>query len=106
MITADNSMVLRRWRGLALELIYASFRNRGPAIDHVMLSGMMQRLGQNICVNDVIFVLRWLKDCHYVEYIETKNRYTNEVSIAQLKITRSGCDVAEGIAEDPAILIL
>lgn len=105
-MTADNNMAVRRWRGQALELIYASFRNRGPAIDHIMLFGMMQQLGQDLGVNDVIFVLRQLHDRGYVEYVETKNRYTNEVSISQLKITPSGCDLVERSAEDPAVLVL
>jgi hypothetical protein len=105
-MTVNNNVALRRWRGLALELIYESFRNHGRAIDHVMLWGMMQQLGQDLGGFDVIFVLRQMKDRRYIEYVESRNRLTNEVSLSQLKITPAGCDLVEKSAEDPAILLL
>lgn len=91
---------------MALELVYGAFRNRTAALDHIMLWAMMQQLGQDLGVNDVIFIVRTLGDRNYVTYKEDKNRITNEVSISKLMITPSGCDIVEKNCEDPAVMIL
>jgi uncharacterized protein YciU (UPF0263 family) len=96
-----------RWRGLALELIYSTFRKRLPAYDHVMLADVMRSVGgQDLGENDVIFVLRQLHDRGYLTYRETKNRWTNEVTIADIQITPKGCNIVEGVERDPAVRIL
>jgi hypothetical protein len=102
----EKGLVERRWRGMALELIYAAFRNRTGVIDNDLLLAMMQGLGQSLGEDAMIFVLRSLGDRKYITYDEVKDKKTNEVRIQNLRITPLGCDVVERSSVDPAVLIL
>ena len=104
--SAQNA-VLRRQRGLALELIYTEFKKKGVHYDHISLCENMQALGQTVYYNDVIFILRQLKDRGYLAFNEmVVNRSTGELLISEIRITSAGQDIVEHVASDPAVLIL
>jgi hypothetical protein len=103
--TAENA-AKRRWRGLALELVYAELRRKGVTYDDVMLWSNMQGLGQTLALNDVIFILRQLKDRAYLGYQEYTDRRTGETRMEHIRITTHGQNLVEQIEEDPAVLIL
>lgn len=107
-VTMAENAAKRRWRGLALELVYAELRRKGVTYDDVMLWSNMQGLGQSLGLNDVIFILRQLKDRDYLSYQEYKDRRTGETRMEHIRITRQGQDLVEQVSgvEDPAVLIL
>jgi hypothetical protein len=105
-MTNPNPTVLTRWRGIVLELVYDAFRKKEPRYDYVMLWGMMRKLGQDLGLNDVIFVLRQLQDRGYVDFTEEKNKFTNETRITDVVIEPKGCDLVEQLSKDPAVTIL
>jgi hypothetical protein len=97
-MTNPNPTVLTRWRGIVLELVYDAFRKKEPRYDYVMLWGMMRKLGQDLGLNDVIFVLRQLQDRGYVDFTEEKNKFTNETRITDVVIVPyDGVALPEGV---------
>jgi hypothetical protein len=101
-----NSKALPRWRGVVLELVYGAFQKREPRYDYIMLWGMMRELGHDLGLNDVIFVLRQLRDRGYLRMKENRNKWTNDTEITEIEIVPQGCDVVEKLKSDDAVTIL
>ena len=105
-MTAVRAMAEKRWRGAAIELIYEAFKQRQPAYDLRLLYVVMQRMGHDLGLNDLIFALRLLSDSGYIKFAESKNIFTNEVSISKILLTPEGVHLAEGDIVDPSVTIL
>lgn len=101
-----NTTALPRWRGVVLELVYDAFQKREPRYDYIMLWGMLRSLGQDLGLNEVIFVLRQLRDRGYLRFSENKNKWTNDTEITEIEIVPQGCDVVEKLKTDSAVTIL
>jgi hypothetical protein len=106
MTPMERNHQLRRARGMALELIYEAFQKRRKAHDLLSLWSAMLDLGQDLGTDDVIFVLRQLRDRKLMSFDEDRVRRTNEVRISNIHITPEGCNLVEKETVDPAILIL
>lgn len=105
-LVGDRALI-KRWRGLILEVVYNGHRHQRSRMDSVGLWGMLQDLGQNPSLNDVITMLQQLRDRRYLHFDEERNKYTNEISITKIQITPAGCDLVEGLVkDDPAVRIL
>ena len=101
----ENNVALARWRGLVLELVHSAFRKRLPAYDLVMMTDLMRSMGQDVGENDVIFILRQLKDLGCVVFEEERKRATNELNIREVRVTPKGCRLVEGFDRDDAVMI-
>ncbi|ABF42405.1 hypothetical protein Acid345_3404 [Candidatus Koribacter versatilis Ellin345] len=106
-MSVTDIALMRRWRGAILEYVYNGHRHQQSRMDGVALWGMMQDFGHMASLNDVITMLQQLRDREYLTFEETRNKYTNEISITKIQITPEGCDLVEGLVkEDPAVRIL
>lgn len=102
-----TTAVVKRWRGVILELVYNGHRNQESRLDYLMLWGLMQDLGHNLGQNDVLAQLQDLQERGYLSFQCRKDKSTNAMRIWEIMITPAGRDLVERTRkEDPAVHIL
>lgn len=97
--------VLKRWRGVVLELVYSGHRAQQSRLDYLALWGLMQDLGHDVGRNDVITICQDLKERGYLEFREEKNRWTNATELYEIRIMPYGRDLVERTKRDEAVSI-
>lgn len=99
--------VQKRRRGLILELVYDGHRKQESRLDHLMLWGLMQDLGQNdVSQNEVVTLLQDLRDRKYLRFKQQKNDWDGRVSISEIEITPEGRDLVEKLKSNDAVRVL
>lgn len=91
-------------RGVILRMVYDSHRKQQSHPGLLTLAGALERLFYDVSLNDLLTILQDLKERGYLEFVQTKDRWTGHVGISRIGITPRGRDLVEGTsAPDPAV---
>ena len=106
MTVSQKTALMKRWRGVVLELVYDGWRQQESRLDDLTLWGLMRDLSHDVSRNDVITVLQQLETRQYLRFRQKNNEYSGQTHISEIELTSGGSDVVEKITSDSAILLL
>lgn len=106
MSTQQRTALMKRWRGVVLELVYQGHCTQQSRLDDLALWGLMRDLSHDVSRNDVITVLQQLETRGYLKFKQNKDATTGHTDVREIQITAQGTDLVEKISSPDAAVTL
>jgi len=101
----ENTIHLRRHRGMILQFIRNNHYAQMPLMDDLSVWGLLLDLGCTVGQDYVVTLIQELKSAGYLAFDEEFNKVSGKTRLEKIKLTSDGRRLVEGYKEDPLVLI-
>ena len=105
-MSMQKTALVKRWRGVIVELVYDGHRKQESRLDDLTLWGLMRDLLHDVSQSDVLTMLQDLKKMGFVDFRQERNNFSGEVRIREIELTGQGLLLAEREGSHPLVRVL